>query len=320
MENILITWTSWFIWFRRSKRLLDEWADIIWIDNENDYYDINLKYARREILEKYPNFKFYKWDLENLKEIGQVFEQNQVYKVVNLAAQAWVRYSIENPFVYIQSNLVWFHNIIYLSKEYKVKNFVYASSSSVYGNNKNQPFSVGDVVDYPISLYAATKKSDELIAHAYSHIFWLPTIWLRFFTVYWPWSRPDMAMLKFAHKIWKWETIDVYNYGKMKRDFTYIDDIVDWIIKSLDYKVNYDIFNLWSDSPVELEYLIRLLEENLWIKANKNYMPLQPWDVLETSADIEYTREVLHWVPKINIKQWVERFSNWFKKYYAHRI
>ena len=183
MESILITWTSWFIWFSLAKRLLNEWYSIIWLDNENDYYDITLKGARRNILEKYTNFKFYKWDLWNIEMLDNIFKENKIDKVVNLAAQAWVRYSITNPFSYIQSNLVWFHNILFLSKEYKVKNFVYASSSSVYWNNKKQPSSIDDKVDNPISLYAATKKSNELIAHSYSHIFWLPTIWLRLFTV-----------------------------------------------------------------------------------------------------------------------------------------
>lgn len=316
MNNVLITWTSWFIWFSLAKRLLDEWYDIIWIDNENDYYDVSLKEARRNILLKYSNLKFYKWDICDINWLDRIFKENQIDKVVNLAAQAWVRYSISNPFVYIQSNLVWFHNILFLSKEYKVKNFVYASSSSVYWNNEKQPFSVEDNVDHPISLYAATKKSNELIAHTYSHIFWLPTIWLRFFTVYWPRSRPDMAMLKFAHKISKWETIDVYNYGKMKRDFTYIDDIVDWIIKALNYNTKYDVFNLWSDSPIELEYLIMLLEENLWKRANKNYMPLQEGDILETSADINYTKEKLWWKPRFRIEEWVKYFCNRYKEFY----
>lgn len=316
MKKILVTGSSWFIWFHLAKRLLDEWNNVIWFDNENDYYDVTLKQARRKQLEEYPNFIFYKWDLSNLSEIEQVFQENQIDKVVNLAAQAWVRYSIVNPFAYIQSNLVGFHNIIYLSKEFWIKNFVYASSSSVYWNNEKQPFSVDDKVDNPISLYAATKKSNELIAHSYSYLFWLPTIWLRFFTVYWPWSRPDMAMLKFALKISKWEVIDVYNYGKMKRDFTYIDDIVDWIIKALDYDTHYEIFNLWSDSPIELEYLINILWENLWKEVKKNYMPLQNWDVLETSADIKYTKENLGWEPKFKIEEWVESFCDWFVNYY----
>ena len=316
METILITWSSWFIWASLAQKLLLEWYSIIWFDNENDYYDVNLKLARRYQLEKYDNFKFYKWSLENYSELEMVFKEAQIDKVVNLAAQAWVRYSIENPFVYIQSNIVWFHNIIYLSKEYKVQNFIYASSSSIYGKNEKQPFSIEDPVDHPISLYAATKKSNELIAHTYSYIFWLSTIWLRFFTVYGPWSRPDMAMLKFAHKISKWETIDVYNYWKMRRDFTYIDDIVDWIIKTLDYNVQYDIFNLWGDSPVELEYIITLLEKNLWVKANKNYIPLQVWDVLETSADINHTTDILWWKPKTSIENWIKNFVDRFNEYY----
>lgn len=316
MVKILITWTSWFIWFHLAKRLLGEWNQIIWFDNENDYYDVNLKHARREQLEKYDNFKFYKWDLANYSEIEQVFKENQIDKVVNLAAQAWVRYSLVNPFAYIQSNLVWFHNILHLSKEYKIQNFVYASSSSVYWNNKKQPFSVEDKVDLPISLYAATKKSNELIAHSYSHLFWIPTIWLRFFTVYWPWWRPDMAMIIFANKISKWEPIDVFNYGKMRRDFTYIDDIVDGIIKCVNLKTNYEVFNLWSDHPVDLEYVIWLIEDNIWKKAIKNYLPIQAWDVPETSADIQHTKDVLWWEPHFQVENWIKNLIEWYKSYY----
>ena len=316
MWKFLITWTSWFIWFHLAKKLLDEWKQIIWFDNENDYYDVNLKHARREQLEKYDSFKFYKWDLANYSEIEQIFKENQIDKVVNLAAQAWVRYSLINPFAYIQSNLVWFHNILYLSKEYKIQNFVYASSSSVYGNNKKQPFSVDDKVDLPISLYAATKKSNELIAHSYSHLFWIPTIWLRFFTVYWPWWRPDMAMIIFANKISKWEPIDVFNYGKMRRDFTYIDDIVDWIIRCINLKTNYEVFNLWSDHPVDLEYVIWLIEENIWKKAIKNYLPIQAWDVPETSADIQHTKDILWWEPHFQVENWIKNLIEWYKSYY----
>jgi len=213
METILITWTSWFIGFHLAKRLLEEWnTKIIWFDNENDYYDVNLKIARRKELEKFDDFKFYKWDLANLDDLKKVFKENKIDKVCNLAAQAWVRYSLINPFAYIQTNIVWFTNIIELAKDYKVKNFVYASSSSVYWKNEKQPFSVEDRVDNPISLYAASKKSNELIAHTYSHLYKLPTTWLRFFTVYWPYWRPDMAMFIFADKITKWEKIPVFNY------------------------------------------------------------------------------------------------------------
>lgn len=315
-ENVLITGTSGFIWFHTAKKLLEEWKSVIWFDNENDYYDVNLKIARRNILEKFPNFKFYKWSLENLGDLKIIFEENKIDKVLNLAAQAGVRYSLINPFAYIQSNLVWFHNILDLSKQYSIKNFVYASSSSVYWNNEKQPFSVEDQVDHPISLYAATKKSNELIAHSYSHLFWLSTIWLRFFTVYWPWWRPDMAMFIFADKISKWEPIDVFNYGKMKRDFTYIDDIVDWIARCLDLQTNYEIFNLGSDCPVNLEYIISLIESNIGKKAIKNYLPIQAWDVPETSADIQHTKKILSREPKFNVEKWIENLINWYKDFY----
>lgn len=316
METIFITWTSWFIWFFTAKALLERWGRVVWLDIENDYYDVNLKVSRRKILESYKNFKFYKIWLEDFNALENIFKENKIDKVCNLAAQAWVRYSIENPFAYINSNIVWFHNIINLSTKYNIKNFVYASSSSVYGKNEKQPFSIEDKVDNPISLYAATKKSNELIAHTYSHIHKLPTTWLRFFTVYWPFSRPDMAMLKFALKMKFWKEIEVYNNWEMQRDFTYIDDIVDWIIASLDNISEYEIFNLWNDKPVKLEYMINLLEKNLWIKANKKYLPMQPWDVKSTWSDINYTYEKLNWRPKTSIEDWVEKFSEWFLEYY----
>jgi len=316
MSIILITWTSGFIWFHTAKKLLEKWETIIGFDNENDYYDVNLKIARRKVLEKFSNFVFYKGSLEDLEHLKRVFEKHPIDKVLNLAAQAWVRYSLINPFAYIQSNLVWFHNIIELSKQYKIKNFVYASSSSVYGNNKKQPFSVEDSVDHPISLYAATKKSDELIAHSYSHLFGLPTIGLRFFTVYGPRGRPDMAMFIFASKTLKWEPIDVFNNGNMKRDFTYIDDIVDGIIKALDSDLKYEIFNLWSDRPVDLEYVISLIEKNLWKEVVKNYLPLQPGDVPETSADIKHTTEKLWRKPQFWVEKWIENFIYRYKDFY----
>lgn len=314
--DILVTGSSWFIGFFTSKKLLELWHNIIWVDIENDYYDVNLKISRRNILQSYKNFKFYNVWIQDLHSLENIFKDNKIDKVVHLAAQAWVRYSIENPFAYIESNIVWFHNIINLSAKYKVQNFVYASSSSVYWNNKKQPFSIDDKVDHPISLYAATKKSNELIAHTYSHIHGLPTKWLRFFTVYWPYSRPDMAMLKFAIKISAWEEIEVYNNWDMNRDFTYIDDIVDWIIKSLENNSKYEIFNLWSDKPVNLEYMIDLLEKNLWIPIKKKYLPMQDWDVKSTWSDIEYTKEKLNWEPKISIEEWIKNFCEWYKDYY----
>ena len=317
MENILITWTSWFIGFHTAKRLLEEWNTIIvWFDSENDYYDVNLKISRRSILEKFENFKFYKWNLANNNDLLKVFKENKIDRICHLAAQAWVRYSIENPKVYIESNLVWFQNIIQLAKENNIKNFVYASSSSVYWANTKQPFSVDDRVDNPISLYAATKKSNELIAHTYSHLFNLPTTWLRFFTVQGPYGRPDMAYFKFTKKIFDWEIIDIYNHGKMERDFTDIDDIIDWIIKSLNKISKYEIFNLWNDTPTKLEDMISLLEKNIWIKAKRNYIWMQDWDVKSTWADIGHTKNVLWWEPKIKIEDTIEKFVKWYKKYY----
>jgi len=316
MQTILITWTSWFIWFHTAKKLLERWDKIIWFDNENDYYDVNLKLARRKILEKYENFTFYKWDLKNKSDLEKIFKENKIDKVFHPAAQAWVRYSLENPKAYIDSNIVWFHNIIELSKDYKVKNFVYASSSSVYGANKKQPFSVEDRVDNPVSLYAATKKSNELIAYTYHHLYNLPTTWLRFFTVQWPYWRPDMAYFKFTKKIFDWEVIDIYNHGKMERDFTDIEDIVDWVVKSIDKISDYEIFNLWNDTPTKLEDMISLLEKYIWIKAKRNYIWMQDWDVKSTWADIEHTKEVLWWEPKIKIEETIKRFVEWYKEFY----
>ena len=317
METILITWTSGFIGFHLAKKLLEEWnTKVIWFDIENDYYDVDLKLARRNILEKFDNFKFYKWDLAILEDIQKVFEENKIDKVCNLAAQAGVRYSIENPSAYIQSNLVWFWNLIELASKHKVKNFVYASSSSVYGANKKQPFSVEDRVDNPVSLYAATKKSNELIAHSYHNIYNLPCTWLRFFTVQWPYGRPDMAYFKFTKKIFNWEPIDIYNHWKMQRDFTDIDDIVEWVIKVLNTISDYEIFNLWNDTPTSLEYMIELLEKNIWIKAKRNYIWMQDGDVKSTWADIEHTKEVLNWQPKIKIEDTIKKFVDWYREFY----
>lgn len=314
-KSIIITWSSWFIWYHTAKTLLDRGETIIGIDNENDYYDVSLKQARRTQLEKYDTFTFYRWDIADLAFVQDVFKKTNPYKVLNLAAQAGVRYSLENPFAYIQANLVGFHNMIRLAKEYKVQNFVYASSSSVYGSNEKQPFAVTDPVDHPISLYAATKKSNELITHTYSHLYDLPTTGLRFFTVYGPRGRPDMAMMIFANKIMQWKPIDVYNHGKMKRDFTYIDDIVSGIIASLDQPHHYEIFNLWWDHTTSLEEMISLIESNLGKQAIKNYMDIQPWDVPETSADINHTRKLLWREPRTSIAEGVEKTIEWFTSY-----
>lgn len=314
--NILITWTSGFIWFNLARKLLERWDFVIWIDNENDYYDVSIKHDRRAMLEENENFKFYNWNLQDMDFMKKVFNENKIDRVCNLAAQAWVRYSLTDPFSYIQSNIVWFHNIIYLAKEYWIKNFVYASSSSVYGTNTKQPFSVEDKTDSQISLYAASKKSNELIAHTYSHLYKLPTTGLRFFTVYWPWGRPDMALFKFTKAMLEGKPIDVYNHGKMERDFTYIDDIVDWVIRCIDNIFDYEVFNIWNDNVVQLEYMIELVEKNLWIKAQKNYMGMQPGDVPSTWADIKHTQEKLNWRPTTNIEEGVAKFIDWYKRYY----
>ena len=318
MENILITWTSWFIWFHLAKRLLDEWNQIIWFDNENDYYDVNLKHARRQQLEKYDNFKFYKWDLANFSNIEQVFKENQIDKVVNLAAQAWVRYSLVNPYVYIQTNIVWFHNLIELSKQNWVKSFIYASSASVYWANEKKPFAVWDMTDSPISLYWATKKSDELIAHSYSYYFKLPTIWLRFFNVYGPRWRPDGAFFIFADGILHHTPIQVFNEWKTIRNFTYIDDIIDWIIRVINYQPRnlYDIFNLWNTSTVVLNDMISCIEKECGMAWEKEYLPADIADIPESWVDIAHTTELLWWTPKINIEAWVKALIDWYRRYY----
>lgn len=313
--KILITGTSGFIGFHTAKSLLERGETIVGIDNENDYYDVNLKETRRAILEQYPNFSFYKGDIADFSFLEKVFETEKPEKVLNLAAQAGVRYSLINPFAYVQTNLIGFHNIIELSKRYAVKNFVYASSSSVYGKNKKQPYSVEDKVDHPMSLYAATKKSNELIAHAYSHLFNLPTTGIRFFTVYGPYGRPDMAYFSFSKKILKKETIDVFNYGKSVRDLMYIDDIVDGVVRCLDNSFQYEVFNLGNDNPITLEYMISLIEKGLGETAEKNYLPAQPGDVDETWADIEYSKKMLNWEPKVRVEEGMEKTMTWLKSY-----
>lgn len=317
MAKTLVTWSSGFIGFHTSKALLERWDAVVGFDNENDYYDINLKQARRHILEWYKNFKFYKWSLENRQELREVFAQENIKKVCNLAAQAGVRYSLENPHTYIQSNLVWFHNLIDLAKEHAVENFVYASSSSVYGANEKIPFSVQDKVDKPMSLYAATKKANEEIAHSYAHLYGMPTTGLRFFTVYGPRGRPDMALFLFADKIIAGKSIDVFNHGRMKRDFTYIDDIVDGIVRCLDNPHPYEIFNLGNDNPNTLEEFIMTIEKHLGKKATKNYKDMQPGDVPATWADLQHTKDVLWREPHTKIDEGVGKFVEWYKEFYG---
>jgi len=312
----MVTGAAGFIGFHLSKKLLNEGIQVVGYDNVNNYYDQSLKRSRLEILNKFENFTFYENDLCDFQALEAVFKKHNIEKVCNLAAQAGVRYSLTNPFAYQKSNLEGFLNIIELSKRAGVENFVYASSSSVYGKNKKLPFSVADNVDHPISLYAATKKANELIAHTYSHLFNLPTTGLRFFTVYGPYGRPDMALFIFTKKISEGEPIDVYNYGKMKRDFTYVDDIVKGVVACLNNPFKYELFNLGNHRSEKLMDFIHLIEKNLSKKADINLKPIQPGDVPETFADIDASTEKLGYYPETNIEVGIKKFIDWYKKYY----
>lgn len=313
---ILVSGAAGFIGFHLCKILLEEEAEIIGYDNVNDYYDPGLKESRLKILGDYAKFKFYRNDLCDFDALQNVFQHHAIEKVCHLAAQAGVRYSLKNPFAYQKSNIEGFLNIVELAKRSRVTNFVYASSSSVYGNNKKLPFSVKDNVDHPISLYAASKKSDELIAHAYSYLYQLPTTGLRFFTVYGPYGRPDMALYIFTRKIFAGEPIDVYNYGNMRRDFTYIDDIISGVTSALENQFAYEIFNLGNHRSENLMDFIRLIEQYTGKKAKINFLPLQPGDIPETFADIEYTHAKLGFQPTTTIEVGIKRFIEWYQEYY----
>ncbi|MFC1478334.1 SDR family NAD(P)-dependent oxidoreductase [Candidatus Margulisiibacteriota bacterium] len=316
-ETILVTGAAGFIGFHVSKALLNKGIKVIGIDNLNSYYDVKLKKARLKILKKDTGFTFIKLDLCNYQKLKKVFKKYSFTKICNLAAQAGVRYSLKNPFEYQRSNLEGFLNIIELAKEFKIEKFVYASSSSVYGGNTKTPFSIKDDVSRPVSFYGATKRANELIAYTYHHLYNLPVVGLRFFTVYGPWGRPDMAYYGFTKAILEGRSIDVYNYGKMKRDFTYIDDIVEGVLNSLEKPFDSEIFNLGNSNTVELLYFIECLEKGLNIKADKKMLPIQPGDVPETFADIEYSREKLGFAPKTNIEEGISSFLEWYKDYYG---
>jgi len=316
MNTVLITGSAGFIGFHLAKKLLENGDQIIGLDNFNDYYDSEIKEDRNKQLEKFENYKLYRGDLTDLDLIKKVFAENRIEKVCNLAAQAGVRYSLTHPHKYIQANIVGFTNLIEETKNAGVKTFVYASSSSVYGENKKVPFSVEDNVDHPISLYAATKKANELIAHSYHHLFGLKCTGLRFFTVYGPWGRPDMAYFLFTKAILNNEPIKVFNHGKMKRDFTYIDDIVSGIECSLEKSYDYEVFNLGNNNTVELEYFIECIENELGRKADKIYLPMQEGDVPATFADIEKSKRLLNFEPKTNIEIGIHNFINWYREYY----
>ena len=333
--KILVTGAAGFIGSHLAKYLLERGDEVIGLDNLNDYYDVSLKQARLVRLENQPRFRFVKLDLADRQGMMELFEQEQFDKVVNLAAQAGVRYSLINPYAYIDSNIQGFVNVLEGCRHNQVKHLVYASSSSVYGANTAMPFSVHDNVDHPLSLYAASKKSNELMAHTYSHLYSLPTTGLRFFTVYGPWGRPDMAMFLFAKAILAGEPIQVFNYGKMKRDFTYIDDIVEGVVRTLDHTATansewsgaqpdpgtsaapYRLYNIGNNNPVELMYLIETLEKTLGKTAEKQMLPIQPGDVPATYADVEALVEDVGFKPATSIEDGVARFVEWYKNYFV---
>ena len=315
MSRILVTGAAGFIGFHLSKSLLDEDYKVLGIDNLNDYYDPKLKHARLDQLTPYKNFTFQKIDISNRRPLTEAFTNFKPNKVVNLAAQAGVRYSIENPYAYMDSNLVGFLNILELCRHNEVEGLIYASSSSVYGGNIKIPFSVGDRVDNPISLYAATKKANELMAHTYSHLYGLRTTGLRYFTVYGPWGRPDMAYYLFTEKIIKSESIPVFNNGNMKRDFTHISDIIDGTRSAIDKNYTCEIFNLGNHISEELMDVVNLIEQNLGKKAEIEFLPMQPGDIPESLADIEKSEEFLGFKPTTGISSGIEDFVEWYKEY-----
>jgi UDP-glucuronate 4-epimerase len=337
MSKILVTGAAGFIGFHLTKKLLAKGADVIGIDNLNDYYDVGLKKARLSELETHNthnNFQFYQLDLSDRPGMADLFEQIKPEKVAHLAAQAGVRYSLTNPHAYVDSNLVGFVNILEGCRHNNVQHLVFASSSSVYGKNTKMPFSVQDNVDHPVSLYAATKKANELMAHTYSHLYSLPTTGLRFFTVYGPWGRPDMAYFLFTKAILEGKPIKVFNQGRMRRDFTYIDDIVEGIIRVLDHipqpnpdyssdsgspgssAAPYKIYNIGNNQPVELLRFIEVLEDCLGMKAQKEMLPMQPGDVPATYADIEELSQDVGFKPSTPIEVGLRRFVDWYRSYY----
>ena len=334
MSKILVTGSAGFIGFHLCKKLLKMGKKVVGIDNINNYYDQKLKLSRLKILKKDKNFFFYKIDIKDEKKLKKVFDKNKINYVVNLAAQAGVRYSLINPKSYIETNLVGFFNIINFSRVYKIKHFVYASTSSVYGALKKLPFKETYSTDHPIQLYAATKKSNEIIAHAYSHIYKMPTTGLRFFTVYGPWGRPDMALFKFTKNILSKKKIDVFNYGKHTRDFTFIDDIVQGIFKSIkkipkeNKKFNFkkpllskssapfSIYNIGNGKQVKLMKYISEIEDYLKIKAKKNFIKLQKGDIKDTHSDLSKIKKNLNYKSSTSVKNGVRKFLDWYLQYY----
>jgi UDP-glucuronate 4-epimerase len=332
--TVLVTGAAGFIGMHLSKRLLEQGYEVVGIDNLNDYYDPKLKEARLAELNKYKHFTFIKLDLVDKEGILELFNKFSLTYVIHLAAQAGVRYSLQNPHAYVDSNLVGFVNILEACRHYPVKHFIYASSSSVYGSNQKMPFSTSDNVDHPVSLYAATKKANELIAHTYSHLYGIPTTGLRFFTVYGPWGRPDMAYFSFTKNILEGKPIKVFNHGNMRRDFTYIDDIVEGMVRLLDKPpvsnpnwdrmspdpsssyAPYKIYNIGNNQPVKLLDFIETLESLLGVKAKMEFLPMQPGDVEATYADIDDLQKAVGFHPSTSIEDGLRKFVEWYRNYY----
>lgn len=350
MKKVLVTGTAGFIGFHTAKRLLEEGYEVTGLDSINDYYDVKLKYARLRELgidqkfirdsipvqsARYPSHQFIKLRLEDRDSIPALFRRGGFDTVIHLAAQAGVRYSLENPWAYIDSNIIGHLNILEACRHFPVEHLVYASSSSVYGLNEKMPLSVSDNVDHPISLYAATKKSDELMSHVYSHLYGIPVTGLRFFTVYGPWGRPDMALFLFTRSILAGEPIEIYNHGKMIRDFTYIDDIVEGIVRvakkppegdpawsgeSPDPSASrdrYRLYNIGNSNPVQLEDFIDAIERQLGKKAIREYLPMQPGDVPVTNADVTRLQEEFGYKPSTSVSDGIRHFIRWFRGYYS---
>ncbi len=335
LQKILVTGAAGFIGFHLSKRLLEEGREVVGVDIVNDYYDPAIKEARLSILEPYSGFKFVRADLADRQVMENLFRKESFDGVVNLAAQAGVRYSLVNPQSYVNSNLVGFVNVLEGCRHNGVKHLVFASSSSVYGSNTKMPFSVHDNVDHPVSLYAASKKSNELMSHAYSHLFGLSCTGLRFFTVYGPWGRPDMALFLFTKAILEGKPIDVFNYGKMQRDFTYIDDIVEGVIRVMNRPARpdpawngdnpdpgssyapYKIYNIGNNQPVELLHFIKVIEDTLGKKAEMNLLPLQPGDVPATYANIDDLVRDTGFKPSTSLEEGIPKFIEWYREYFS---
>ena len=336
--KILVTGAAGFIGSHASQVLLDRGDEVIGLDNLNDYYDVTLKEARLARLETQSGFSFAKIDLADRPAMEALFADNKIERVIHLAAQAGVRYSIENPHSYIDSNVVGTLNVLEGCRHHEIEHLVYASTSSVYGANTNMPFSVHQNVDHPLALYAATKKATELMAHSYSHLYRLPTTGLRFFTVYGPWGRPDMALFLFTKSILAGEPIDVFNYGNHRRDFTYVDDIVQGVVRSMDHVAEpdpewdsgnpdpstsnapYRIYNIGNNQPVELMKYIEVLEQCLGREAEKNMLPMQPGDVPDTYADSQSLIDVVGYKPSTSVEEGVARFVDWYVDYYNVKL